>query len=172
MTPEERGHSNKLVYQYLPSRYGMNPDDLRRAGIPLHILHKRGGWDLRVVARALRVMRAFRPQIVHTWLPMANVLELVFTAEPITAQRAYEIGFVNRVAPPDKLMGEALSLAQRLVENSFADRVYFCNSGTEANEAAFKFARKYARETTGAAGKTKRGSPPTDAAWSKCSRIC
>lgn len=31
MTPEERGHSNKLVYQYLPSRYGMNPDDLRRA---------------------------------------------------------------------------------------------------------------------------------------------
>jgi glutamate synthase domain-containing protein 2 len=31
MTDEERGHSAKLVYQYLPSRYGMNPDDLRRA---------------------------------------------------------------------------------------------------------------------------------------------
>ncbi|MCB5408513.1 FMN-binding glutamate synthase family protein [Pseudogemmobacter faecipullorum] len=31
MTPEERGHSKTLVYQYLPSRYGMNPDDLRRA---------------------------------------------------------------------------------------------------------------------------------------------
>src|SRR5687768_15925997 len=31
MTPEERGHSNILVYQYLPSRYGMNPDDLRKA---------------------------------------------------------------------------------------------------------------------------------------------
>ena len=31
MTPEERGHSDKLVYQYLPSRYGMNPDDLRKA---------------------------------------------------------------------------------------------------------------------------------------------
>ncbi len=30
MTEEERGHSEKLVYQYLPSRYGMNPDDLRR----------------------------------------------------------------------------------------------------------------------------------------------
>jgi glutamate synthase domain-containing protein 2 len=30
MTEEERGHSNKLIYQYLPSRYGMNPDDLRR----------------------------------------------------------------------------------------------------------------------------------------------
>ena len=31
MTPEERGHSQLLVYQYLPSRYGMNPDDLRKA---------------------------------------------------------------------------------------------------------------------------------------------
>jgi len=31
MTPEERQHSSKLVYQYLPSRYGMNPDDLRQA---------------------------------------------------------------------------------------------------------------------------------------------
>jgi methylamine---glutamate N-methyltransferase subunit C len=31
MTEEERGHSKLLVYQYLPSRYGMNPDDLRRA---------------------------------------------------------------------------------------------------------------------------------------------
>lgn len=31
MTEEERGHSERLVYQYLPSRYGMNPDDIRRA---------------------------------------------------------------------------------------------------------------------------------------------
>ena len=31
MTPEERGQSKFLVYQYLPSRYGMNPDDLRKA---------------------------------------------------------------------------------------------------------------------------------------------
>ena len=31
MTQEERGHSTKLVYQYLPSRYGMNPNDLRKA---------------------------------------------------------------------------------------------------------------------------------------------
>ena len=31
MTAEERGHSKTLVYQYLPSRYGMNPDDLRKA---------------------------------------------------------------------------------------------------------------------------------------------
>ncbi len=31
MTEEERGHSKTLIYQYLPSRYGMNPVDLRRA---------------------------------------------------------------------------------------------------------------------------------------------
>ena len=31
MTKEERGHSKQLVYQLLPSRYGMNPDDLRKA---------------------------------------------------------------------------------------------------------------------------------------------
>jgi glutamate synthase domain-containing protein 2 len=31
MTPEEREHSKILIYQYLPSRYGMNPDDLRKA---------------------------------------------------------------------------------------------------------------------------------------------
>jgi len=31
MTPEERTNSSILVYQYLPSRYGMNPDDLRQA---------------------------------------------------------------------------------------------------------------------------------------------
>ncbi|WP_210345516.1 FMN-binding glutamate synthase family protein [Bradyrhizobium sp. CCBAU 53421] len=31
MTAEEREHSSLLVYQYLPSRYGMNPDDLRKA---------------------------------------------------------------------------------------------------------------------------------------------
>src|ERR1700741_89696 len=31
MTQEERRHSSLLVYQLLPSRYGMNPDDLRKA---------------------------------------------------------------------------------------------------------------------------------------------
>lgn len=38
-------------------------------------------------------------------------------------------------------------LAERLTSHSFADRVFFTNSGTEANEAAIKFARKFARET-------------------------
>jgi acetylornithine aminotransferase/acetylornithine/N-succinyldiaminopimelate aminotransferase len=37
-------------------------------------------------------------------------------------------------------------LAKLLVEYSFADRVFFCNSGAEANEAALKVVRKYAKE--------------------------
>jgi acetylornithine/N-succinyldiaminopimelate aminotransferase len=36
-------------------------------------------------------------------------------------------------------------LAAALVEKSFADRVFFCNSGAEANEGAFKFARRWSR---------------------------
>jgi len=39
-----------------------------------------------------------------------------------------------------------VELAAWLVENSFADRVFFCNSGAEANEAAIKLARKYYKE--------------------------
>lgn len=45
----------------------------------------------------------------------------------------------------------AAELAQWLAEHSFADRVFFCNSGAEANEGAFKFARRWAREVGGEA---------------------
>ena len=38
-------------------------------------------------------------------------------------------------------------LAEKMVNSSFADRVFFCNSGTEAVETALKFARKWARTT-------------------------
>lgn len=46
-------------------------------------------------------------------------------------------------------------LAERLTALSFADRVFFSNSGTEANEAAIKFARKYARVHSDNPHKTK-----------------
>jgi len=39
-----------------------------------------------------------------------------------------------------------IELAKLLVEHSFADKVFFCNSGAEANEAAIKLARKYSKE--------------------------
>lgn len=43
-----------------------------------------------------------------------------------------------------------VKLAQILVDHSFADRVFFCNSGAEANEAAIKLARRYGHEKHGA----------------------
>lgn len=49
-----------------------------------------------------------------------------------------------RTAPGERL-------AERLVALSFADRVFFCNSGAEANEGAFKMARRWARTVGGAA---------------------
>jgi acetylornithine/succinyldiaminopimelate/putrescine aminotransferase len=45
------------------------------------------------------------------------------------------------------------SLAHFLVEKSFASQVFFCNSGAEANEGAFKFARRWGR-AVGSDGKT------------------
>lgn len=42
-----------------------------------------------------------------------------------------------------------VELAKRLVNSSFGDKAFFCNTGTEANEAAIKFARKYARVKAG-----------------------
>ncbi len=43
----------------------------------------------------------------------------------------------------------ALRLARKLVDATFADRAFFCNSGAEANEAAFKLARRYAFDVHG-----------------------
>lgn len=43
----------------------------------------------------------------------------------------------------------ALELAQQLINNTFAEKVFFCNSGAEANEAAFKLARKYGYDNFG-----------------------
>jgi predicted acetylornithine/succinylornithine family transaminase len=58
------------------------------------------------------------------------------------AQRLIHISNYYHIEPQIKL-------AKLLVENSFASKVFFCNSGAEANEAAIKLARKYAREHSG-----------------------
>ncbi|XP_071702483.1 acetylornithine aminotransferase, mitochondrial-like [Rutidosis leptorrhynchoides] len=50
-----------------------------------------------------------------------------------------------------------VNLAERLVASSFADRVFFSNSGTEANEAAIKFARKFQRFSN-----PDKKDPPTE----------
>ena len=55
--------------------------------------------------------------------------------------RALETGLIHVSNLYHTEPGERL--AEELVARSFADRVFFCNSGAEANEAAFKFARKW-----------------------------
>jgi acetylornithine/N-succinyldiaminopimelate aminotransferase len=60
------------------------------------------------------------------------------------AEGLIHVSNLFRTAPGEQL-------AARLVELSFADKVFFCNSGAEANEGAFKFARKWARTTVGSA---------------------
>jgi predicted acetylornithine/succinylornithine family transaminase len=60
-------------------------------------------------------------------------------------QEALDTGLVHasnlyRTAPGERLAAE-------LVARAFADRVFYCNSGAEANEAAFKFARKWSGKT-------------------------
>jgi predicted acetylornithine/succinylornithine family transaminase len=61
-----------------------------------------------------------------------------------SAEGLVHVSNLFRTAPGERL-------AQRLVARSFADRVFFCNSGVEANEGAFKFARRWARSIGGPA---------------------
>jgi acetylornithine/N-succinyldiaminopimelate aminotransferase len=61
--------------------------------------------------------------------------------------RAMEAGMASGMLHVSNLFRTAPGerLAEQLVAASFADRVFFCNSGAEANEGAFKFARRWAR---------------------------
>ena len=98
-----------------------------------------GGWsiaqmcDLRLAAEDAKLgiteaQWSLLPPFATTlpkMLPMAAVMELVLTADPITAQRAYDIGFVNKVVPGETLMEEAMALAQRIARNAPLSVQYF-----------------------------------------------
>ena len=55
--------------------------------------------------------------LIHM-IPQRIMMEIVLTGKPITAQRAYEIGLVNRLAEPEKLMAAALELAAEILEGA------------------------------------------------------
>lgn len=57
------------------------------------------------------------PPLVHM-IPQRVMLELLLTGRSISAQRAYEIGFVNQVVPPGQLMSEAMQLAREIVDGA------------------------------------------------------
>lgn len=50
-------------------------------------------------------------------IPWAIAMEMLLTGNTIDAQRAYEIGLVNKVVAPERLMDEALAYAERICEN-------------------------------------------------------
>ena len=98
-----------------------------------------GGWsiaqmcDLRIAAEEAKLgitetKWSLLPPfgtILPKMLPLSAVLELVFTAQPVTAQRAYDMGFLNKVVPADQLMPEALALANQIAENAPLAVQYF-----------------------------------------------
>lgn len=55
--------------------------------------------------------------LIHM-IPQRIMMEILLTGKPITAQRAYEIGLVNRIAEPDNLMATALELAAEILEGA------------------------------------------------------
>jgi len=55
---------------------------------------------------------------LHQRVPYSIALELALTGETISAQRAAELGFVNRLVPADRVVAEALALAEKICENA------------------------------------------------------
>jgi enoyl-CoA hydratase len=54
---------------------------------------------------------------IATRIPLGVALELILTGDPIDAQRAYEVGLVNQVVPPDQVLDAAIAFAERIAEN-------------------------------------------------------
>jgi enoyl-CoA hydratase/carnithine racemase len=82
--------------------------------------------DLRIAADTavfgiteVKVSRAAPWAVPLVWaLPSAVALELLLTGDRFSAQRMYEVGFVNRVVPADRLMSTARSMAVVIRDNA------------------------------------------------------
>ncbi len=55
--------------------------------------------------------------LIHM-IPQRIMMEIILTGKPITAERAYEIGLVNRLAEPEALMDTAIALAREVLEGA------------------------------------------------------
>jgi enoyl-CoA hydratase/carnithine racemase len=60
---------------------------------------------------------AWAVPLIHM-IPQRIMMEILVTGQPISAQRAYEIGFVNHVVEPAALMPKVLEMARQIVENA------------------------------------------------------
>ena len=70
---------------------------------------------------------------------MTRAKEMIFTGDTYDSKAALEIGFINKVVPPDKLMDEAKAMAAKLLAKSSVALNYAkksCNSGVDMSMAA------------------------------------
>ncbi len=118
----------KLIHEsnkYLMSTYNRNPIVLRK-GRGMKVWGADGKEYLDFIAGiAVNCLGHCHPRIV--------------IAIQKQAQRLLHVSNLYHIEPQ-------INLAKLLVENSFADKAFFCNSGAEAIEGAIKLARKYARD--------------------------
>jgi len=81
----------------------------------------------------------FAPFIAD-YMPRAIAAELTFTAKPLDAQRAYQLGLVNKVVPSDQLMPAAIIVAEEICENGplsiWGSKELFCRCRDVDHESA------------------------------------
>jgi enoyl-CoA hydratase/carnithine racemase len=92
------------------------------------------------------------PYFVANLIPVCVIAELALTAENITAQRAREVGLINRVVSDDRLLAEARAVAERMA--SFPLRVLqlgkqTLRKATELAPEAWELMGRNRRETYG-----------------------
>lgn len=75
-------------------------------------------FGLPEVARGLMAAGGAGISNIIRQIPFKVALEMIFTGQPVTAARAYELGLVNRVVPGDRVMESALELAGQIGENA------------------------------------------------------
>ncbi len=127
---ETKGASRARGVPYLPGEGGVEVWKPIIAAI--HGICYAGGWmlvqhcDIRIasddaqfgIMEAKRNLGASWSAELTKMIPLGAVLELLLTAQPISAQRAYDIGFVNRIVPRDQLLPAARQLAEAICENA------------------------------------------------------
>ncbi len=106
-------------------------------------------------------------------IPTCVVMELLFTGESISAERAYNAGLVNRVVPDDELMSEAMKVAEtiaelspaaiRVIKQSKIDAVGLSDKELEIEEDARQAARKTADFREASAASLERRKPVYEA---------
>ena len=97
--------------------------------------------------------------LIHM-IPQRIMMEILLTGKPISAQRAYEIGLVNRIVEPDELLPAALGLAADIIEGAplsvRAARETVMLSTEMGRSAALRAAR-HASESTYRSGDAQEG---------------